>query len=275
MKKLKQLMRRWLSHDEPVGRLWVEAGNTVVVVGADGVKRPLEKAYPGVEITCAGYGNMIELAEGIPFSESRLTVVGNNHTLRIGATRRMVKGLLIDTWGSQGAKITLGRDFQCAGFSAYITQNNPVLSIGDGCLFAWGIKLWMGHAHAVVDVKTGRADEPTQTFRIGDRVWVGYGSLFTKNIEIADGCIVAAGSVVTKSVERPNCMVGGNPAVLKKQDVTWFYPMAEWYNAIVDGEVNHAKLGFWKELVEATHRDEVRTFAKTLQPTPKKTGQKR
>jgi chloramphenicol O-acetyltransferase type B len=47
--------------------------------------------------------------------------------------------------------------------------------------------------------------------KIGNDVWVGYGSTIIQGIQINDGAIIAAGSVVTKDVE-PYCIYGGNPA---------------------------------------------------------------
>lgn len=55
--------------------------------------------------------------------------------------------------------------------------------------------------------------------KIGDRVFIGYGSLVLCNTVIGDDVIVAAGSVVTKDVPN-NSIVAGNPARIigKKSD---------------------------------------------------------
>jgi acetyltransferase-like isoleucine patch superfamily enzyme len=47
--------------------------------------------------------------------------------------------------------------------------------------------------------------------KIGNDVWIGYGSTIMQGIVINDGAIIAAGSVVTKDVEA-YCIYGGNPA---------------------------------------------------------------
>ncbi|MFZ4779391.1 MAG: acyltransferase [Terrimicrobiaceae bacterium] len=46
---------------------------------------------------------------------------------------------------------------------------------------------------------------------IGDRVWIGYGSLILPGVHIGEGAVVGAGAVVTKDVE-PYTIVAGNPA---------------------------------------------------------------
>jgi chloramphenicol O-acetyltransferase type B len=47
--------------------------------------------------------------------------------------------------------------------------------------------------------------------RIGDDVWVGYGSIIMGGVTIGDGCIIAAGSVVTKDLEA-YAIYAGSPA---------------------------------------------------------------
>ena len=47
--------------------------------------------------------------------------------------------------------------------------------------------------------------------RIGDDLWIGYGSTIMQGVQIQDCAIIAAGSVVTKHVEAYS-IYGGNPA---------------------------------------------------------------
>lgn len=47
--------------------------------------------------------------------------------------------------------------------------------------------------------------------KIGNRVFIGYGSIVLCNVRIGDDVIVAAGSVVTKDIPSGN-IVAGNPA---------------------------------------------------------------
>lgn len=53
--------------------------------------------------------------------------------------------------------------------------------------------------------------------KIGNDVWIGYGAVIMRGLEIGDGAIIAAGAVVTKDVE-PYSIVGGVPSkVIKKR----------------------------------------------------------
>lgn len=53
---------------------------------------------------------------------------------------------------------------------------------------------------------------------IGDNVWIGRNSIICKGVTIGANSIVAAGSVVTHNVPA-NCIVGGNPAKIIKQNI--------------------------------------------------------
>lgn len=56
---------------------------------------------------------------------------------------------------------------------------------------------------------------------IGDKVWVGFGSVILKGVTIGEGAIVGAHAVVTQNVE-PWTIVAGNPARVVKQVPTEF-----------------------------------------------------
>ena len=61
--------------------------------------------------------------------------------------------------------------------------------------------------------KKRRGNETSANFEInvGDKVWIGAGSIILPGVTIGDGAMVAAGSVVTKDVPS-RAVVGGNPA---------------------------------------------------------------
>lgn len=51
----------------------------------------------------------------------------------------------------------------------------------------------------------------TASVKIGDKVWIGFGAVILKGVNIGEGAVVGARSVVTKDIE-PWTVVGGNPA---------------------------------------------------------------
>jgi len=124
------------------------------------------------------------------------------------------------------------------GDSTYIGTSQIVsaedIEIGSDVLIAWGCTLIDHNSHSL-DWKLRQGDVETwrngyvkkdissaalnkdwsvvekAPIKIGDKAWIGFGSIILKGVVIGEGAIIAAGSVVTKSVE-PWTVVGGNPA---------------------------------------------------------------
>ena len=55
---------------------------------------------------------------------------------------------------------------------------------------------------------------------IGNDVWIGTRAMLKGGITIGDGAIVAMGAVVTKDVP-PNTLVGGVPAKIIRENISW------------------------------------------------------
>lgn len=54
--------------------------------------------------------------------------------------------------------------------------------------------------------------------KVGDRVWIGSGTIICPGVEIGDDSVIAAGAVVTKSFPE-NSIIGGVPAKLIRKNV--------------------------------------------------------
>jgi acetyltransferase-like isoleucine patch superfamily enzyme len=55
---------------------------------------------------------------------------------------------------------------------------------------------------------------------VGDKVWIGARVTVLKGVTIGDGAVVAAGALVTDDVP-PRALVGGVPARVLRENVTW------------------------------------------------------
>lgn len=89
------------------------------------------------------------------------------------------------------------------------------ISIGAHTLISWDCCIMDRDYHALEGV-----DEKKKPVFIGNHVWIGCRCLIMKGVTIGDGAVIAAGSVVTKDVPS-NVLVGGNPARIIKENVSW------------------------------------------------------
>lgn len=56
---------------------------------------------------------------------------------------------------------------------------------------------------------------------ISDNVWIGARVTILKNVNINENIVVSAGSIVSKALDNKNCIYGGNPIKILKENVTW------------------------------------------------------
>jgi len=94
--------------------------------------------------------------------------------------------------------------------------DNALVQIGKDCDISDRVSIFCGTHEINFDGLKRAGNGIGKDIKIGDGVWIGYGSLILPGITIGDGVIIAAGSVVHKDIQT-NTMVGGNPiTVIKK-----------------------------------------------------------
>lgn len=94
-------------------------------------------------------------------------------------------------------------------------QDQGGIFIGDGVL--------VGHNVIIATLNHGfkpenRADLIPAPVRIGNKAWIGSGSIILPGITIGENAVVAAGSVVAKDVPA-NTVVAGNPARILRENI--------------------------------------------------------
>ena len=89
------------------------------------------------------------------------------------------------------------------------------IRIGKHTLIGPNCQLLTPH-HPMDYVLRREAKEYEYPITIGEDCWLGGGVIVCPGVTIGDRCVVAAGSVVTKDVP-DDCLVAGNPAVIKRK----------------------------------------------------------
>lgn len=126
--------------------------------------------------------------------------------------------------GSQVINSSVGRYSNC-GYDCQILE----CTIGNFCSIAADVVIgsdehpmhWVSMSPVFENVKNSGSTErfaklPLPTAKrtiIGNDVWIGYGAIIKRGINIGTGAVIGAGAVVTKNVE-PYAIVAGCPAKL-------------------------------------------------------------
>lgn len=140
--------------------------------------------------------------------------IGTKARLSVHGTVQILRGVRV--FVNDGGHLEMGT-------RSYINDCSTVtcfehIKIGAGCSISWYTNILDTNVHELVI--SGRPRPRSAAVSIGDHVWVGTGATILAGTSIGDHAVVAAGSVVTADVPA-GTLVGGNPARIIADDVTW------------------------------------------------------
>lgn len=147
-----------------------------------------------------------------PIDESSLNVNGQ---LAIEGSFSVGRGSRIDI-GPNG-RMEVGTDSYVSPFSLFVVMNK--LTIGSGVTISWHC-MFLDEDFHHIDYED-RKPAGAKGITIGEHVWIGARSTIHQGTVIADGCVVAANSVVRGLFTQPNCLLGGNPAKVIRENISW------------------------------------------------------
>lgn len=94
------------------------------------------------------------------------------------------------------------------------------VNIGTDVLCSWDVLIIDTDFHETEDTATGFFFSKVKPISIGNNVWLCMRSLVLKGSIIPNGCIVASAAVVNKAFSKENCLLGGQPATIRKENIT-------------------------------------------------------
>ena len=119
-----------------------------------------------------------------------------------------------------GLHLALDPGAHCSFGSGFISNHVTIdchraVTIGDDVAISKGVTIRDSDNHSI----NGNT-EVSAPIHIGNHVWIGVNAVILKGVSIGDGAVLAAGAVVTRDVP-PKALVGGVPAKVIKEGVTW------------------------------------------------------
>jgi acetyltransferase-like isoleucine patch superfamily enzyme len=121
---------------------------------------------------------------------------------------------------SKNAQLIIGDDFHMSTECAIVVEKR--IEIGNESGISWESLVMDTDFHHIADENGVVFNHPKEIV-IGDKVWVGCRCTILKGSVIPSGSIVAANSLVTKKLVGDNCIFGGNPMKVLKENITWWY----------------------------------------------------
>ena len=178
-------------------------------------------------------------------SKSRISFHGTDNHIIIGSDGEKpayLKNLKVSIYGSNKTIIIEGgvgakdlsvycADAECfvhilegtqiSGKTELAVMEGTSIIVGRDCLFSANITLRAGDSHSVIDEESGKRINPSKNIIIGNRVWIGNTVIVTKGSNIGADSVIATGSVVTGKVFPDHSAIGGNPARVIKEGISW------------------------------------------------------
>lgn len=169
--------------------------------------------YIGSGATIVNNGGRLRLGcrWGVGTFKETEFIIANKGTLEINGNFDIYTGssIIVDN----GAKLSLGKGgmnmrTRIAAFDS--------ITIGDNVYISENVTIRDSDNHPI----KGGSEIVTAPINIGNNVLIGINSTILKGVTIGDGAVVAANSLVNKSVP-PRTLVGGVPAKVIRENVTW------------------------------------------------------
>lgn len=183
-----------------------------------------EVTYSGVfmkncSICIRGVGNKIIIEPGLTrLYDTHIAIFASNAKIYIG-TDCNFHG--VSLYIEDGGEINIGKHVTISGNTNIAVIEKRSVAIGNDCLFSANIQIRVGDSHSILDSQTGKRINPSKDVLIGNHVWVGNSVNILKGSIIADNSIIGTSSVVTGKSFPTNCIIGGIPAKVLKEGVTW------------------------------------------------------
>ena len=184
----------------------VQAGTTTIFINC--------------KVDIVGSNNQITIADYCTFNNVTFFIRGDNNRIHISEGVKFTYGgsLHIE---DEHCLIRIGELTTFENTHIAVTESGSQVLIGKDCMFAYDIDIRTGDSHSIIDTRTNRRSNYAQSIAIADHVWVGPHSSILKGVEIQTNCVVATRSVVTKSFPQDGVVIGGSPARVLKENVTW------------------------------------------------------
>jgi acetyltransferase-like isoleucine patch superfamily enzyme len=176
--------------------------------------------FVNCRVDILGNHNAVIIEDFCLFHNVTFLIRGDHNTIRISESVRFNLGgsLHIEDCG---CIIEIGRQSTFEDTHIAATEPNSTVVVGQDCMFAYDVDVRTGDSHSIIDLSTNRRVNYAQNIRIGDHVWVGPHCSILKGVEVRKNCVLATRSVLTKTFDREGVILGGSPAKILKENITW------------------------------------------------------
>ena len=186
--------------------------NSVVAAGT--------ATFINCRVDIVGHDNTLIIGEFCYFKNITFLIRGDHNTVRISDAVKFRLGGSLHVEDRE-CLIAIGENSTFEEVHIAATEPRSQIVIGADCMFAYDIDVRTGDSHSIIDTRTNRRINYAGNILIGDHVWVAPHCSILKGVRIGSNCVLATRSVITKSFPRQGVIIGGSPARILKENITW------------------------------------------------------
>ena len=176
------------------------------------------------KITIYGTGNTLIIEDGFNINHLELLIRGSHNVVHIGKCFELNyntdHGPLYLSAKDDRNTIRLGNNIHVRGSAEIVCMEGTSLVIGDNFGMSNETIIRTGDGHRILD-RDGTRSNPSRSIKIGNDCWLARRGVILKGVELKDYTIVGTAALVTKKYDHGNIVLGGNPAKIIKENVTW------------------------------------------------------
>ena len=148
---------------------------------------------------------------------SYLSICGTGQAVFEGTARFSPQFTLI----IKDAALKIGTGFSCNNGSMIIC--NCGMTFGDNCMLGRDVEIRDSDGHYILEEREHQeiVRNNKRKIRLGNNVWVCSRVTILKGVEIGSNCVVAHSSVCTKSISGDGLLIGGYPAKVIRENISW------------------------------------------------------
>lgn len=113
----------------------------------------------------------------------------------------------------------IGNNFNSNAFSIYHCVNG--IEVGKDVLIGCHVTVRDNDGHKLMSFQEVNNIKKRESIVIGNKVWICAKVDLLKGSLIPNGCVVGYRSCVLKSFQEENCLIGGYPAKVLRQNIRW------------------------------------------------------
>ena len=121
-----------------------------------------------------------------------------------------------------GGILNIGERFNNTAEMTIVCYNK--ITIGDDVLTSWNTLIMDTDFHQTVNLESQEVSKSEAPIYIGEKVWIGTRAVILKGSNVPNGCIIGANSLINKKFIKENTLLAGNPANIKKSNITLYMP---------------------------------------------------